>query len=108
VGTPKTFWDGVEQELAKLPDDGPITQKEVRVWAKWHTQLVNLLESIGYYYRGESFKDQGWSTLLVLKVAREGTPLVAFVTERTPTDCMRVCLDLIEGGRVGWREDRFS
>lgn len=108
MGTPTTFWESVETTLETLPLEGPLTKKEVSVWARWHLLLVNLLEAVGYFYRGESFKAQGWSTLLVLKAAREGTPLVVFVTERTPTDCMRVCLKMIEEGRVPWREDRFG
>lgn len=108
---PKTttvYWESVLEELERLPESGPVTREDVIVWARWHMMLVNCFEEVGWVYRGESFKDQGWATLLVVKGAHEGTPLVAFVTERTPTDCMKVFLRQMDEGRVEWREDKFA
>jgi hypothetical protein len=104
----KTFPQELDKVIATLPTEGPLTRDEVRTWAYWMLLLVNLLDAEGLYYRGESFKSQGWATLLVVKVARDGIPLVAFVTERTPTACMGVFLRQLEERRVEWRDDRFG
>ena len=108
MGTPVTFWNLVQEVLENLPEEGPLSREEVEVWARWHLLLVNCFEQRDWIYRGESFKDQGWAMLLVVKGAHEGTPLVAFVTEKTPTDCMRVFLRMMDEGRVEWREDKFA
>lgn len=106
--TPITYWNLVEDVLESIPEEGPLQREQVRIWARWELHLVNQLEQRGFYYRGESVKDQGWSTLLVVKVAHEGTPLVVFVTERTPTDCRRAFLRMMDEGRLEFREDKFG
>lgn len=98
----------VDEVLEKLPLEGPLTKEDVKIWWRWNVHLVNVLEAAGYYYRGESWKYQGWATLLVLKVVLDGVPLVAFYTERTPTACMRVALKNLDAGTVGWTNDKFA
>lgn len=98
----------VDEVLEQLPLEGPLTKDDVKVWWQWHVQIVNILEELGYYYRGESWKNQGWSTLLVLKVVLDGVPLVVFYTERDPTACMRGALRNLAAGTVAWRDDKFA
>jgi len=105
---PETYPEVVEKVLQCVPVDGPLPREHVRIWWRWHDMLVNLLQASGVFYRGESIKNQGWATLLVVKGAVDGTPVVAFVTERTPTDCMRVFLRQVDERRVEWKEDKFA
>jgi hypothetical protein len=72
------------------------------------TYIVNLLEDAGFEWRGQSLRDQGWCVLLVMKVTRSGVPLVAFVSERNTTGCMRVFLRKLEEGAVNWQKDKFA
>lgn len=102
-----TFPEAIEKELEKLDEVGPLSREDVRTWFLFHEYSVNLLADEGLVIRGTSFKDRGWSHLLVVKVAREGIPLVGFFTERSPTTCMRAFLKMLRDGRVEWREDKF-
>ena len=104
----ETFWASVLRELEGIPEDGPVTRAEVETWSWWSHRLVNVLEEAGWFYRGESVKYQGWSTLLVVKGAKDGTPYVVFITERTTTDCMRVFRKQFEENRVNWVPDKFG
>ena len=104
----ETYWESVERVTKDWPNDGPIPREEVLSLWRWDNMKVNLLEGLGLTWRGESFKDQGWSVLMVLKVAKGMTPLVIFITERTTTGCMRVLLRQIDQGALELREDKFG
>lgn len=104
----KTAEQLVDGVLAKIPEEGPLPREDVKTWWRWIVHLVNILEAMGYHYRGESLKDQGWATLLVLKVAKDGVPLVAFITERDTTSCMRRVLRELDAGGCSWREDKYA
>lgn len=104
----ETYPEAVFRIAGTLPAEGPLTKGDVEIWAKWHLLLDQILKPYGLTYRGESFKDQGWSTLLVVKLARDVTPLVVFVTERGATGCMRVFLRQLEENRLELREDKFA
>lgn len=104
----KTFQEALETELEKLPTEGPLTRQDVDVWAWWHLRLVNCLEELNTQYRGETVKVQAWATLLVVKGTVSGVPVVAFVTERDTTHCMRIFRRMVEERRVDWKEDKFG
>jgi len=103
-----TYTELVTEAAQVLQEDGPLPREEVLTMWLYESQIVNLLEAKGMHYRGESVKDQGWATLTVLKVAREGIPYVVFVTERNRIGCMRVLLRQIEEERLELREDKFA
>jgi len=98
----------VDDELAKLEEEGPLPREDVKTWWRWIVHIVNILEAMGLHYRGESIKNQGWATLLVLKVARDGVPLVVFCTERDTTACMRRVLRELDAGTIQFREDKYA
>ena len=104
----KTYPQLVQEILETLPEKGPLDRDDVRVWHQYHTYLVNLLEQRGYAWRGESFKNQGWAVLLVVKAAREHVPVVAFITGADTTGCMRIFLRQLEEGLVEWRQDQYK
>ena len=102
------FVERVESFITRLPTDGPVEPQDVSTWFYFLEYLVNLLESQGLFLRGYSFKSQGWSWLLVVKVVWRETPQVAFTTERNPTGCMRVFLRKLGDETVNWQVDRFA
>lgn len=103
-----TFPEELSRELEALSLEGVLPREDVRIWAWWFYRMVNVLSELGLTYRGTSIKYQGWSTLLVVKVAREIQPLVVFITERDTTCCMRTFERLLDEGRVEWKTDRFA
>lgn len=104
----KTYPELVCEILEQIPEEGPLARDDVRVWHEFHYYNVNLLEQRGLAWRGESFKNQGWSCLLVVKVARGRIPLVAFITGEDTTGCMRIFLRQLAEGTVEWRDDKFA
>lgn len=106
--TRTTFWDRVQQALKAFPEEGALTRSEVAVWARWHLGIVNQMEATGWQYRGMTLKYQGWKSLLVVKATHEGTPYVAFITERDTTACMRAYMRMFDQDRVKWKKDQFG
>lgn len=104
----KTHWMFVQDVVKTIPEEGPLERWEVDTWAWWMHVMVNCFEQRGWTYRGASIRYDGWSTLLVVKGAHEGTRYVVFLTERSTTHCMRAFRRQLEEGRVEWREDRFG
>jgi len=98
------LWDA----LGALPDEGPATRAEVWTLYRFSEYKVNFLEAEGLAWRGESFKNNGWSVLLVMKVTRDKIPLVAFVTERSTRGCMRVFLRKLLDHTLNWVPDKFA
>ena len=103
-----TWLETIEEELSLLPVDGCISRDSVRTWYRFNEYIVNLLDPLGIVWRGYTVKGQGQLTLLVMKVAIDDIPQVAFVTGRTPTDCMSIFLAQLEDRRVAWRPDKYA
>ena len=106
--TPSTYPEELRRYLETLPAEAVLAREDIATWAHWMCVLVNEFEEEGLVYRGMSVNYRGWSTLLVVKVARDMTPLVAFVTERDTTGCMRTFLRMFAERRVEWKEDKFG
>lgn len=104
----KTYPELIAESIEAMPATGPLDRDDVKVWHDYVYYLANLLEPHGMVWRGESVKNLGWAVMLVVKVARDGVPLVAFVTERGTTDCMRVFLRQLSQGHVNWVPDKFA
>lgn len=96
--------DKIEQMFSETPELATAIQTE----HLFCSYILNILEGLGLAWRGQSIKNNGWSVLLVLKVARDGIPLVGFITERTTTDCMRVALTRLREDRMTWTKDKFA
>jgi hypothetical protein len=75
---------------------------------RYMLHIVDFLADAGLDYRGQSVKYMGWASLLVVKAAREGIPLVAFTTERDPPTCMWSFVERLRDGRVTWEKDKFA
>jgi len=106
--TTKTALDYLWNALEVLDPDGPVTRSDVWTLYRFAEYKVNFLERDGLTWRGESFKNNGWSVLLVVKVSEGKTPLVAFVTERSATACMRVFLRKLEEHTINWVPDKYA
>jgi len=108
AGTVKTTLALLEEALEILPLVGPAARSDVWTLLRFHDYKVNILEEVGLSWRGESFKNKGRTVLLVMRVLRGGTPLVAFVTERDTIGCMAVFLRKLEEGTLNWVPDKFA
>lgn len=99
---------GYLEWLAEALAERPTEAKDAATHMEFEGWLINLLEDKGLAWRGHSFKNQGWATLLVMKVAREGVPQVGFFTEQTTTGCVRVFLRKLAEGSIPWKRDQFA
>lgn len=104
----KSALDLLWECLDALPETGPCTRAEVWTLYRFSEYLVNFLERERLQWRGTSFKNNGWSVLMVMKVARDKVPLVAFITERSTRGCMRVFLRRLNEHAVNWVPDKFA
>jgi len=70
--------------------------------------LEDLMSNCGAELRGWNVASLGWCYRLIVKATIDDTPLVAFISERTTSHCMRVFLRQMEEKRVKWSLDRFA
>ena len=103
-----TYWESVLEVAKDWPLDGPVPKEELLTIWKWDYLKVNLLEQQGLAWRGESYKNQGWAVLMVLKVAKGSTPYVVFITEQNTRACMGRAIKMCEEGTLDLREDKYA
>jgi len=104
----KSALDLLEESLEILPEVGPAARADVWTLIRFTDYKVNFLEDVGLSWRGESFKNSGRTVLLVVRVLRGKTPLVAFVTERDTIGCMTVFLRKLEEDTLNWVPDKYG
>jgi hypothetical protein len=91
------------EQLMQDPDD----RANVLAWYYFSLKVLCPNVKPGWSFDGCSFSQRGTMVLLVVKATHEGTPYVAFTTERTTTGCVRsFCRRWIED-RVEWHPDKF-
>lgn len=105
---------GVEADLERLKDidwekvaEDPSWKREHLAFHYFFERLLRIEDQNGWSIDGCSFSQRGLNTLLVVKATREGTPLVAFVTEKTHTGCVVAFSRLWLSERVTWHPDKF-
>ena len=67
----------------------------------------NAYSQFGADWTGCSFSQRAEQCLLVARRVEGGVPQVAFVTGRTPTDCMRIFHKLWSVDLVEWTRDKY-
>lgn len=67
-----------------------------------------ILSEFGYGYRGHSFRQNKQDVRLTVKVDSRGIPLVAFITGKTTTHCVRKFLDKLGEDDLRWSNDRYA
>jgi hypothetical protein len=67
----------------------------------------NVYSQSGADWTGCSFSQHPEQCLLVARREQEGIPQVAFVTGRTPTDCIQIFHRLYQEDLVQWTRDKF-
>lgn len=78
---------------------------DLHIWFFMH--LYADLAKAGMVLNGMTFSEKYGSWLLVVKVSQDKVPLVAFVSGKNPTSCMRQCRDLLRNGGVNWTRDKY-
>ena len=105
---------GPERDLELLKDfdlqDRLADAKELADATAWYYFSIIMIHSAvkpGWSFDGCSFSQKGNFVLLVVKATHEGTPYVAFTTEKSTTGCVRsFCRRWLED-RVEWHSDKF-
>lgn len=67
----------------------------------------NVCSQFGADWTGCSFSQSETSCLLVARRLERGVPQVAFITGRTPTDCMRLYHKRLKADLVEWVRDKY-
>lgn len=105
----------IENDLQRLRDfdwaevsADPSWRRETLALYYFHTTLMCMTDQNGWTFTGSSFSQRGLNTLLCVKAQREGTPLVAFVTEKLPTGCVVVFCRMWLEDRVKWYPDKYA
>ena len=88
-----------------VPD--PETERDLRALHYFHDRMLFSNLNSDWSLQGCSFSQRGNQVLLVVKSAHEGTPYVAYVTERTTTRCIRIFARQWLEGRVKWHKDKY-
>lgn len=95
-----------EYDLASLLEDDQAHAELLALWYFTH-RVLHTNVKLGWSFDGCSFSQRGRFCLLVVKATHEGTPLVGFTTEQTPTGCVRsFCRRWLEE-RVEWHADKY-
>lgn len=105
---------GPSQDLALLSEvdldevlQDPESRRDLLAWYYFATKCIHTLVKPGWSFDGCSLSQKGNMCLLVQKATHEGTPLVAYTTGRTPTDCVRIFCRRWLQERVEWHSDKF-
>jgi hypothetical protein len=107
ASTPKKIAEYLRTVDSDYKDNRILTELEHRslVWFFLYGQ--NVFSQIGWDWRGAIFRQKGEQCLLVVKAGTQDTPLVGFITDRTPIDCVRVFCRRWHAGTQDWYADNY-
>lgn len=95
-----TTWSTIEED--------PKLERVVRALYYFYSTILMTGPNFPVEVTGCHFSQRGLNTLLVVKANVEGTPQVAFVTEKFPTGCVvTFCRQWLED-RVKWHLDKYA
>lgn len=72
-----------------------------------HNYGTNVFSQIGLGLCGWTLREQGQNWLMTVKVIEGGTPLVAYITSRSPTGCVEQLFYMLESDKVRWHRDQY-
>jgi len=71
-------------------------------------QLVNFLAKQEYQLVRQSFTWKDDEVLMVVKVVKDDTPYVVFVSRQSPISCMRTFVRKMRDGSVSFYPDKYA
>lgn len=95
-------WDF--EELCKEPRH----KRDLMAIDYFMNSVLHITSQDGWTFTGCSIRQKGTNTNLTVKAELDGTPLVAFVTEKFPTGCVVTFCRMWLEGRVKWYPDRYA
>lgn len=94
--------------LEQWTDKRVITDDDLYDLLAFSLYLRSILVNSGYTPTGHSFSQRNGQTLLALKAAQNGVPLVVFVTANDTIGCVRKFWDLWVHDRLTWVKDKYA
>lgn len=85
-----------------------LTEQEHRALVWFFLYGQNVFSQIGHVWRGATFRQRETTCIMTVKGGQEGIPQVAYVTDRTPIDCVLTFAKKWHAGTVEWYEDRYA
>ena len=102
-------WTDVADHLCDCAADYGVWSAEEMfasmVFSKYASQFF---DRAGLFYRGHNLKFQGWSWMLVLKLAKDNTPYVVFLSHETPLSCMVEAINKTKAGALKLTVDQYA
>jgi len=89
-------------------DQRVVTEQELRALVWFLNYGQNVFSQVGRDWRGCTFRQSESTCLLVVKSALGPIPQVAFVTGRTPIDCVVIFCKKWHGDTVSWVPDQYG
>jgi hypothetical protein len=108
ASTPKKLIEYLQTIDTTYKDCRVLTNQELRALVWFFLYGQNVFSQVGRDWVGCVFRQRELECLLVVKSRREGTQQVAFVTARTPIDCVWVFCKKWYADTVAWSEDKFA
>lgn len=89
-------------------DQRVVSEIELRALVWFLLYGENVFSQVGRSWRGCSFRQSGETCSLVVKSGQGDALDIAYVTGRTPTDCVRIFCRKWHADTVQWYPDRYA
>jgi len=94
--------------LGQIVDKRLIDEETLDALIWFHLHSHGDFAQFGAQATGHTFRQSDFDCVLVVKLLRDGTPQVAFVTSRDTISCMRKLRDLLRKGSLRTYPDKFA
>ena len=106
--TPTKIIEYLRDIDAEYKDGRVVSEREHRALVWFLVYGENVFSQIGHTWRGCSFRQSDTTCLMTVKGGTKSIPQVAYVTGRTPTDCVVIFCRKWHGDRVQWFPDKYA
>lgn len=108
AATPSPIIEYLQTVETEYRDNRVISELEHRCLVWFFVYGENVLSQIGWRWRGAVFRQRETQCMLVVKSGTDEVPRVAFVTGRTPTDCVRIFCRQWHNDTCAWYDDKYA
>ena len=108
ASTPKAIIEYLRSIDAEYKDQRVITEQELRSLVWLFLYGTNVFSQLGRDWRGVSFRQSDETCSMVVRSGFGGVLDVAFVTGRTPIDCVRIFCRKWHNDTLAWYPDKYA
>lgn len=108
ASTPAVILGHLETVFPGSMDEKVLSTEDYKTLAWFFHYGQNVFSEFGMDWLGASFRQRGTRCTLAVKAIYDDAQRVAFVTGRTPMDCMRIFVRKWHQGTVSWYLDKYQ